>query len=74
MVSNTIGLLEILNDGQTLKLSNGTLFRVNPFDLPEVRTWTMSNDIELAETNDRVFNYTLTNTYTDTCVRAMKLG
>ena len=74
MGKNWIGLLEILDEGETLRLSNGSLFRVDPFDLHEVCTWAVANEIEMAVTKDQVFNYTLINRDIATWIRAMKLN
>jgi hypothetical protein len=74
MGNRILNLLEILENGQALKLSDGTLFQVDPYDQSEVKSWDIFNAIELAKTRDVVFNYTLTNTSTDAWVRAMKLN
>ena len=68
-----IGLVEILAEQGTLRLSNGCTFRVDPFDLAEVSTWSRASEIELVENQDRVFNYTLTNWDTCSWIRATKL-
>jgi hypothetical protein len=70
----SIRLLEIRDKGKTLKLADGSLLRVDPFDLPEINTWSPTSEIELAQTRDRVFNYTLTNRDTYSWVRAAKLN
>jgi len=69
-----IRLLEIRDKGKTLKLADGSLLRVDPFDLSEVKTWSATSEIELAQTRDRVFNYTLTNRDTYSWIRATKLN
>ena len=68
-----IGLVEISEEQGTLRLSNGSLFRVDPFDLDEVTTWSRASEIELMENQDRVFNYTLTNWDTCSWIRATKV-
>ena len=73
MGNNDVDLLEILDKGKRLKLSDGSIFRVDPFDMPIVSTWSITHRIELTETNDDVFNYTLTNSDTDAWIRATKL-
>ena len=74
MDRDKIDLLAIIDQGAMIQLSDGSLFRVDPFDLPEVKTWTATSEIELAETQDSVFNYTLTNRNTNSWIRATKEG
>lgn len=70
----TMDLLEILENGMALKFSDGSVFQVDPFDRPEVGTWSVANVIELEKTRDSVFNYTLINRDINTWVRASKLN
>lgn len=69
-----VRLLEIRDKGKTLKLADGSLLRVDPFDLPEIITWSATSEVELAKTRDCVFNYTLTNRDTYSWIRATKLN
>ncbi|MFC1762542.1 hypothetical protein ACFL6U_10735 [Planctomycetota bacterium] len=74
MRQNTIALLDILDNGMTLILSNGGKFRVDPYDQSEVSTWAIADDIELDRTRDDVFDYTLANRDSDTWIRARRLN
>ena len=74
MSRNIIDLMAIIDKGETLELADGSKFRVDPFDLAEVMTWSASNELELRQTRDRVFNYTLTNRDRSSWIRAMKLN
>ena len=74
MDTQTQDILEIRDRGQFLQLTDGSVFRVDPFDLPEVRTWSTANEIELSKTRDRIFNYTLTNQDNFSWIRAIKLN
>ena len=74
MNGRIVSLLEILESEHALKLSDGTLFQVDPYDQTEVNSWDIFNDIEVVRTRDAQFNYTLTNINTDAWVRAMKLN
>ncbi|MFC1652922.1 hypothetical protein ACFL3F_04295 [Planctomycetota bacterium] len=47
MDTNAVGLLEILDRGERVKLSDGSFFHVDPFDLPEISGWSMSCEIEV---------------------------
>ncbi len=69
-----VRLLEIRDKGKTLKLADGSLLRVDPFDLPEIMTWSAASEIELAKTRDSLFNYTLTNRDNYSWIRATKLN
>ena len=73
MDRNMRDIVEIRDCGGILRLSDGSTFRVDPFDLPEVNRWSTNSEIELAETRDCVFNYTLTNRDMDAWIRATKL-
>ncbi|MFC1762216.1 hypothetical protein ACFL6U_09050 [Planctomycetota bacterium] len=74
MRDDAIALLEILENGLTVMLSNGGKFRVDPYDRYEASTWAIADDIEIDRTRDDVYNYTLLNINTDAWIRATKLN
>ena len=68
-------LNEILNDGEKISLMGGSVWQINPWDIPTVCTWIPTAEIEITQNNeDRIFNYTLVNKGIDVSVKAMKLS
>ncbi len=70
----TIMLNEVMNDGEKISLMDGSLWLVNPGDMPTVCTWISTAEIEVSTSNDSVFNYTLTNKNIGVSVMAMRLS
>ena len=70
----TIMLNEVMNNGEKISLMDGSLWLVNPGDIPTVCTWIPTAEIEVSTSNDSVFNYTLTNKNIGVSVIAMRLS
>ena len=70
----TIMLNEVMNNGEKISLMDGSLWLVNPGDIPTVCTWIPTAEIEVSTSNDSVFNYTLTNKNIGVSVMAMRLS
>jgi len=70
----TIMLNEVMNNGEKISLMDGSLWLVNPGDMPTVCTWIPTAEIEVSTSNDSVFNYTLTNKNIGVSVMAMRMS
>lgn len=69
----TAMLEEVIDDGQKLRLMDGSTWVVNPGDIPSSINWSPTSTIRIARRKDAVFNYTLTNEALGVSVSAMKL-
>lgn len=70
-------LLEIDIEGEEyhLSLMDGSMWFVNPTDLPTIATWIPTANIKIEKTkDDPMFTHKLTNTNIDISVLAMKIN
>jgi hypothetical protein len=70
----TAMLEEVIDNGQKLKLMDGSMWAIYPGDMPTVATWIPTATIHVTRRKDRVYNYTLTNDGIGVSVSAMKLS
>jgi hypothetical protein len=54
-------LQEVINDGEKISLMDGSVWWINPTDIPTVCTWIPTAEIEISPSDDSVFDHTLTN-------------
>lgn len=66
-------LNEVINDGEKISLMDGSIWQINPSDMPIVCTWIPTAEIEVSSSDDTVFDYTLTNKNIGVSVIAMRL-
>ena len=69
----TVMLNEIINDGEKIRLIDGSLWQTNPGDIPTVCTWIPTAEIEISANDDSVFDHTLTNKNIGVSAKAMKM-
>lgn len=65
-------LSENLHSGSYIRLSTGTLWKINPKDVPITQGWITPVDIRIAQSGDAEYPYKLTNTLTGSSVKAQK--
>ena len=70
----TVMLNEIINSGEKISLMDGSIWQINPGDMPTVCTWIPTAEIEISSNNDSSFDHTLTNKNINVSVNAMKLN
>lgn len=70
----TVMLNEVINDGEKISLMDGSVWWINPGDMPTVCTWIPTAEIEVSASDDSVFDHTLTNRNIEVSVTAMKLN
>jgi hypothetical protein len=70
----TVMLNEVINDGEKISLMDGSIWQINPGDMPTVCTWTPTAEIEISSNDDSTFDHTLTNKNINVSVNAMKLN
>jgi len=57
-----------------LKLMDGSIWSINPFDIPTVTIWLPTSTIQIIEKNDgNMYNYELINLNTKQSVRGMRI-
>ena len=61
---------EVLASGKYLKLSDGTLWKIHPSDIPISSSWITPADVHVEKTGSGAYPYTLTNQLTGSSVRA----
>lgn len=67
-----VQLYEVLDNGEKLSMLDGSIWLVNPGDIPTVCTWIPLNVIEVTKNNiDSMYNYFLDND--GVVVRARKI-
>ena len=67
-------LNEIINDGEKISLMDGSIWLINPSDMPTVCTWIPTASIRIKRQNpDVMFSYELINENISVSVRARKL-
>lgn len=70
----TVMLNEVINDGEKISLMDGSIWQINPEDIPTVCTWIPTAEIEISTNDDSTFDHTLTNKNINVSVNAMKLN
>lgn len=66
-------LSENLHNGQYIRLSDHTLWRVRPQDVPVVQGWITPAEITVTQSDDSHYPYKLTNTVTGSSIHAKKV-
>ncbi len=64
---------EVLGNGQYVKLTDGTIWKINPSDTPITQGWITPVDIIVTKSGDPNYPYTLTNSLTGSAVRAQSV-
>lgn len=65
---------ETLNDGHFLRLSDNSLWEINPKDTPISESWIFPVEIIASPSNDLNYPYFLTNAVTKSKVRARRIS
>ncbi|PIS01920.1 MAG: hypothetical protein COT85_07175 [Chlamydiae bacterium CG10_big_fil_rev_8_21_14_0_10_42_34] len=65
-------LQENLKNGHYIRLSDNSLWEINPEDTPITQGWITAVEIKASPSNDPDYPYILTNTLTESTVRARK--
>ncbi len=60
----------ILDDGNMIKLNDGSLWQVSPFDVTDSGLWTSASEITVIDGNDPAYPYKLVNTDDNETVNA----
>ena len=66
-------LQEVLKGGKFIRLSDNSLWEIDPKDTPITQSWITVTEIKAAETSDPDYPYTLTNSLTGSTVRAQQV-
>ena len=66
-------LSENLRSGTYIRLSTGSLWKINPKDVPVTQGWITPVEIKISQSGDREYPIKLTNTLTGSSVRAIKI-
>jgi hypothetical protein len=66
-------LNEVINDGEKIILMDGSIWQINPVDIPTVCTWIPTAEIDVSASDDTVFDHTLTNKNIGVSVMAIRL-
>jgi hypothetical protein len=66
-------LEENLKNGSYIRLTDNSLWEINPADTPITQGWITPVEIKVTTTNDTSYPYTLTNSLTSSKVRARKV-
>jgi hypothetical protein len=73
MTNTRTMLIEVLKGGERLKMEDGSVWFINPGDMPTVCTWTPTSPISIvAGRPTSAFPYTITNLGNGISVKAMK--
>ncbi len=67
-------LEENLHSGSYIRLKDGSTWEIHPDDTPITQSWITPVDISYTPSNDPAYPYALTNTLTQSSVRAKKVG
>lgn len=70
----TVTLNEVINNGEKISSMDGSIWQINPADMPTVCTWIPTAEIEVSASGDSVFDHTLTNKNMGVSVTAMRLS
>lgn len=65
-------LEENLKNGHMIRLSDNSLWEINPSDTPITQGWITPVEIKVSQSNDPVYPYNLKNSLTGSTVRARK--
>ena len=65
-----IYLTENLYGGKNLRFSDGSLYEIAPQDMDKTSLWLTPFDVQIAESSDPAYPYTLTNPFTQQTVKA----
>ena len=75
MKEKTEMLNEIINDGEKISLMDGSVWLINPSDMPTVCTWIPTATIKIEmDDSENLFSYQLINENIDVSVRARKIS
>jgi hypothetical protein len=66
-------LEENLNNGHYIRLTDNSLWEINPVDTPITQGWITPVEIKVSPNSDPVYPTTLTNTLTGSSVKARKV-
>ncbi len=65
-------LQEVLKGGKFIRLSDHSLWEIDPDDTPITQSWITPNEIKIGQSSDTEYPYSLTNSLTGSSVRARK--
>lgn len=66
-------LYEVSEDGDRLSMMNGSLWLVNPSDIPTVCTWIPMDEIKITKNKiDNMYNYSIKNLGNNIVIKARK--
>lgn len=65
-------LQEVLKGGRFIRLSDSSLWEVDPGDTPITQGWITPTEIKVGQSTDKDYPYSLTNNLTGSTVRARK--
>ncbi len=63
---------EVLQNGRYVRLSDKSLWEIDPADTPITQSWITPSEIKVSESTDSEYPYSLTNSLTGSSVRAKK--
>jgi hypothetical protein len=61
---------DVLDDGNLIKLNDGSLWQVSPYDAADSGVWTSATEITVIDGNDPNYPYKLVNTDDNETVNA----
>ena len=70
----TAMLNEVINNGEKISLMDGSIWEINPSDMPIVCTWIPTAEIEISVSNEPDFDHILTNKNIGVSVKAMRMS
>ncbi|MBX7066968.1 MAG: hypothetical protein K1X28_07040 [Parachlamydiales bacterium] len=65
-------LQEVLKGGRFVRLSDSSLWEIEPGDTPITQSWITPTEIKIGQSTDTQYPYTLTNHLTGSTVKARK--
>lgn len=65
-------LQEVLKGGHFIRLSDNSLWEIDPADTPITQSWITPTEIKIGQSTDSEYPYSLTNSLTGSTVRARK--
>lgn len=71
---NTPRVEEVLKSGKFVRLTDKSLWEIDPQDTPITQSWITPSEIKVEETEDRQYPYSLTNKLTGSTVKARKVN
>lgn len=69
---NTPRVEEVLKAGKFVRLTDKSLWEIDPQDTPITQSWITPSEIKVEETDDPEYPYSLTNKLTGSTVKARK--